>query len=401
MKFLFTKNKNAIEDYIANNLSNYFPDLRLISRREQGTNEGFDIHAKDLCGKDYFFKVKTSECNRPNIGQIIEYKAKLAKNFPKAKIMLICKQVNPSIKKLLKQISIDVWTFSDLNIPESPINNINEKKEKKLSPEEQKAYFALLKRGSILTRTKDLSSIRGISYAWAKNILSQLAKKEVAQRVGRGKYVIIPADLVYDRKSYVSDPLILISELLKDNDYFIAYYSAAHIHGLTEQMPFNTTVAVPKQTRPIQAGNISINFITLQKPKFFGIEEKTYSNVSIKISDINKTLIDCIERPDLCGGLPEVARIVLNALERNQINYQKLILYLKKLDNHAVTQRVGFLIEYVAEKNNIYVPSQNIKELTALVGSKIYPLDVKASKKGKISKKWKINNNTGYLEIKG
>ncbi|NLE04292.1 MAG: hypothetical protein GX638_05740, partial [Crenarchaeota archaeon] len=101
----------------------------------------------------------------------------------------------------------------------------------------------------------------------------------------------------------------------------------------------------------------------------------------------------------LCGGLPEVARIVFNALERNQINYPQLILYLKKLDNHAVTQRVGFLIEYIADKNGIQIPLQKIDELASLVGPKIYPLDVKASKKGKISKKWKINNNAGYLEV--
>jgi predicted transcriptional regulator of viral defense system len=388
---------SLFEQYIVNELSNLFPNLSLISRHEQGTDEGFDIHAKDSNGIDYFFEVKSSECNRLNIGQIIEYKAKLAKKFPQAKIILICKQVAPSIKELVKQIGIDIWTFSDLGISEDSITDIKEKKEKKLSPAEQKAYFALLKRGSILARTEDLSATRHISNAWAKNILSQLDKKGVAQRVGRGKYVIIPADVVYGRKSYVGDPIILVSELLKETDYFFAYYSAAHVHGLTEQMTFKTTVAVTKQTRPIRAGNISINFITLKKAKFFGIQEKTYSNVPLKVSDIDKTLIDCIDRPDLCGGLPEVARIALNTLERNQINYPQLILYLKKLDNHAVTQRVGFLIEYIAEKNAIHIPP--LDELTALVGPKIYPLDVKAPKKGKISKKWKIINNTGYLEI--
>jgi hypothetical protein len=34
-----------------------------------------------------------------------------------------------------------------------------------------------------------------------------------------------------------------------------------------------------------------------------------------------------------------------------------------------------------------------------LIGSRIYSLDVKASKKGKISRKWKIIDNAGYLEV--
>jgi len=37
--------------------------------------------------------------------------------------------------------------------------------------------------------------------------------------------------------------------------------------------------------------------------------------------------------------------------------------------------------------------------LLSLVGSKTYLLDVQSSKKGDASKKWKIINNAGYLEI--
>ncbi len=175
----------ALEEYIANNLSNYLPGMNFVSRHEQGADQGFDIHAKDSNGVDYFFEIKSSECNRLSIGQIVEYKAKLAKKLPEAKIILICKAVDESIKKLVKEIGVDIWTFSDLGILESKISNVEEKKEiLKLSPTEQKAYFALLKRGSIIARTEDLSSVLGVSTVWAKNILSKLARKGVAQRVG-------------------------------------------------------------------------------------------------------------------------------------------------------------------------------------------------------------------------
>jgi len=390
----------ALEDYLVNNLSSLFPDLSLVSKHEKRADQGFDIHARNSSGTDYFFEIKSTECNRLNIGQIIEYKAKLAENFPDAKIILICKNVDTSIKKIVKQIGVEIWTFSDLGIFESSIKNIEEKKEIKLSPTEQKAYFALLKRGLILAKTDNLSSILGISPVWAKNILSHLAKKGVAQRIGRGKYVVIPADVIYGRKSYVGDPLILISQLLRETDYYIAYYSAAQIHGLTEQMPFRTIVAVLRQLRSIRTGNLSINFVKLQKSKFFGIEETKYSDDVLKVSDIEKTLIDCIDRPELCGGLPEVARIILNALEQKKVTYQRLILYLKRFGSYAVIQRMGVIIELITEKNAaIQVPPEVITELTTMVGSKIYPLDVKGSKKGQISKKWKINNNAGYLEI--
>ena len=72
----------AFEDYVANNLSRLFPNLSIVSQHEQVANRVFDIHAKDSNGVDYFIEVKNSECNRLNIGQIVEYKASLQKQNP-------------------------------------------------------------------------------------------------------------------------------------------------------------------------------------------------------------------------------------------------------------------------------------------------------------------------------
>jgi predicted transcriptional regulator of viral defense system len=374
--------------------------LSIISQHEQVANRVFDIHAKDSNGVDYFIEVKNSECNRLNIGQIVEYKASLAKAEPKAKIILVCRNIDESLKEILKNLEVDVRTFRDLGIPDHIFSNdVVETGLLKLSPIEQNAYFALLKRGSIIARAKDLSLVLDVPFSWAKNILSKLAKRGAAQRVGRGKYLVIPADVLYRRKSYVADPLVLISELMKGTDYYVAYYSAAHVHGLTEQMPFKTSVAVLKQMRPIRVGNIFVSFVNLKKSRFFGDEETKYLDAILTVSDIEKTLVDCVDRPELCGGISEVARIVSNAFETKQVNLQKLVSYVQRFGSHAVAQRLGFIIEYIEEKKKIQVGSEILEELQHLIGSKIYPLDVKSSWKGEVSKKWNINNNSGYLEI--
>ena len=96
-----------LEDYVVNNLSLLFPGLELVSRNERIANKWtFDIHAKDSHGLNYFIEVKNSECNRINIGQIVEYKANIAKVDSEAKIVLVCRDVNTSIKELLKKIGV-------------------------------------------------------------------------------------------------------------------------------------------------------------------------------------------------------------------------------------------------------------------------------------------------------
>lgn len=390
----------AIEDYIASNLSRLFSNLNFVSRHEQVANRVFDIHAKDSNGIDYFIEVKTSECNRLSIGQIVEYKANLAKVDPEAKIILVCEYVDASIKDVLKKIGIDVLTFFDLGIPKSVVPyKAGKIGELKLSPVEQKAYFALLKRGVVIARVEDISSVLGLSPAWAKNILSKLARHGASQRVGRGKYWVIPADVLYGRKSYVADPLVFLSELMKETEYYVAYYSAAHVHGLTEQMSFKTTVAVLKQMRPIATGNISVSFANLKRSRFFGYEEIKYLDVILNVSDLEKTVVDCVDRPELCGGIPEVVRTLSNAFGTGRVNWQRLVSYAEKFRSHVVAQRLGFIIEYLEEKKKIRVEPEILDDLQHLIGSKIYPLDVKASKKGKISRKWKIIDNAGYLEV--
>ena len=390
----------AIEDYIADNLPRLFPNLGFVSRHEQVANRVFDIHARDSSGVDYFIEVKNSVCNRISIGQIVEYKANLAKVDPEAKVILVCKNVGASIKDLMRKIGVDIRTFSDLGIPENVIAYAAEKIwPLKLSPVEQRAYFALLKRGFVIARAEDLSLVLGVSPAWARNIMSKLARHGFAQRVGRGKYAVIPADVLYGRKSYVADPLVLVSELMKGTEYYVAYYSAAHFHGVTEQMPFKTTVVVLNQLRPIEIGNIAVNFVKLKKSRFFGFEEIRYSNAVVNVSDLEKTVVDCVDRPELCGGIPEVVRTLSNAVETGRMNWQRLISYVKRFNRRAVAQRLGFIIEYLEDKKKIRAEPGILDELLRLAGSKVYPLDVKASKKGEVSRKWRIINNAGYLEV--
>jgi hypothetical protein len=63
-----------------------------------------------------------------------------------------------------------------------------------------------------------------------------------------------------------------------------------------------------------------------------------------------------------------------------------LVSYMARFRSHAVAQRLGFIIGYFKERRKIRVEPGILEELLHLAGAKIYPLDVKASKKGEISK---------------
>jgi len=394
----------AFEDYVARNLFRLLPDLKLVSRHERisGRRE-IDIYAKDANGREYYIEVKATDCNRLNIGEAVEHKAALMKINPEAKLMLVCRSVDPSIKETLRKLGIDIRTFADLGIKEELAREYRPSKPPSLrmSPTEQRAYFALIRKGLTVAKADDLASAISISKQWAKNILSSLAKQEAASRIGRGKYAIIPADVLYGRKSFVADPLIVVNELMKNKEYYVAYQSAAHIHGIAEQLPFTTTVAVPKQKRPVKLGNTKIEFVTLKKSRFFGIKEVNYSNTFLKVSDLEKTVIDCIDRQDLCGGIGGAAETLSNAIATGKLDQARLLAYAKKFRSHALAQRLGFLLEQLFETSKGQVDPKILGSLERLAGPFTYPLDASATKKGKVSERWRIIENANLSPAKG
>ncbi len=387
---------SVFENYVIRNLYRINPDLKLVSRHKRiAKNRIIDIYAKDANGREYYIEVKAADCNRLNLGQAVEYKATLIKINPEAKLVLVCRRADVSIRETLRNLGIEICTFGDLGVPEELFKEYEPSKplSLKMSPTEQKAYFALIRRGLTVARVGELASTISISKQWSKNILSSLAKKGVAYRIGRGKYAIIPADVLYGRKSFVADPLVVVSELMKDMEYYVAYQSAAHVHGIAEQVPFSTTVVVLKQKRSVKLGNTRIEFVTMKKSKFFGFKEVKYSNVFLKVSDLEKTIIDCIDRQDLCGGISEVARTLSNALSTDKLDLAKLLVYAKKFRSYALAQRLGFLLERLYKLNRYHANQNILSDLEQLTGPFVYPLDASGPKKGRVSEKWRIIEN--------
>lgn len=73
-------------------------------------------------------------------------------------------------------------------------------------------------------------------------------------------------------------------------------------------------VAVLRQTPARTIEGTEAHFVKVAPRKFFGSETYNVYGHSVSISTPAKTLIDCLDRPDLAGGLSELARIARNAL---------------------------------------------------------------------------------------
>lgn len=261
-----------------------------------------------------------------------------------------------------------------------------------LSPLQQTAYFAATRQGLHLLDADDVSRLVGVSRPHASKLLAEMARKGALQRVGRGRYAVIPADVVYGRQAYVTDPYQIIDSLLSENSepgYYVAYQSAALVYGAAQQLPQALLVAVRHQRRPVTIGAGRIEFVQVRAEKFFGYRTAHYQDATFTISDREKTLLDCLDRYDLCGGVDEVSRTIAALLP--EIDADRLLAYAPRMDNQALVQRLGFILEQLAAGQP--VAEVLLPGLARHVSRKAYLLDPHGPAEGLAHPRWRIREN--------
>lgn len=376
-------------------LKRALPNLSVISSDvKAGPASRFDLYAKDESGKEYFIEVKARRCHRVDIGQIVEQAAVVLKERPTANVLLICSSIEPAVKDVLSRAGITTLVFTDLRLEEAAEHELKEV-QLDMSPTEQQAYFALVRNERKVISTKDFASLFGIPVKRGKNLLVALSKHGVIFRFGKGKYAVLPPEVLYERKSYTADPYVMVDAVMRGQEYYVAYSSAAHLHGIATQLPFTTFAATLKQRRPINLGKVKIRFVTIKKSRFFGTEEREYFGSPLNVSDMEKTIIDCLDRSDLVGGMDEAARIVAESLDK--LDLDKLADYAKMMKKKVLIQRLGFALEKLSGAG-YRIPKAVLDQLDRMVDQKYaYPLDPKVRKKGKLSRRWRIYENVNCL----
>lgn len=226
-----------------------------------------------------------------------------------------------------------------------------------------------------------------------RELLSDMTKRGLLMRIKDGIYYIIPYE--ENAESFMPEWHLIVKYLVKDAKHYIGYYAALEIHNLITQPSLKEQIVVSKQIRPseIKIKDITFQFIYHNESHFFG-EMKTWIDNFNKVicSDIEKTIIDCLFKPDYAGGIVEVARAIYSTKEK--IDYNKLLEYALKFKSQAVIKRLGYLLELFEIETHIIQELQKIRTASYVV------LDTELPIAGKRNSRWSIQQNLDTESIK-
>jgi predicted transcriptional regulator of viral defense system len=202
--------------------------------------------------------------------------------------------------------------------------------------------------------TKYIEKIHELKIFHKKDVVAlttnENAAKELLRRYKQQQFILqIRRNLYAATDLATKAPLVSkfeIASQINDSSY-LAYHSALEYYGLAHQVFYEMAVASNQRFSAFEYDGI----------RYFYAESKTNMGVVnpqtdslIKVTELERTMIDCIDRIDLSGGLEELIQCFSLI---TYVNENKLIEYLSVLNKQFLYQKTGLILRYFQNEMNL------------------------------------------------
>lgn len=266
------------------------------------------------------------------------------------------------------------------------------KTQKTLGRVSAKLISTLYDKNKAIFNIGDVINILGKNYNETTDLLSELVKRKIITRLKAGKYLIIPQEMG-NVEEYIGNWYIAGREVTNSHNYYIAFYSAMHFWGMLTQPISIIYVATPKRQNVPKDMKNKIIFVFIDKKFIWGISEEWVTNSEkVRISNLEKTIIDAVGHPQYCGGVTEIAKGI--SIVKDKIDYDKLKNYVIKYNKNVAAKRLGYILE-ILEINQLTI----LDQLRKFVSDRYDLFDPSLSKKISDKNDWRLIDNVGRKQI--
>ncbi len=187
------------------------------------------------------------------------------------------------------------------------------------------------------------------------------ARSEIVAVPGLGR--IYQVTVPYARTGVVQEDEIL----MEANPYAaVSHVSALVFHGLTDDLPQELIATVPASyagdllppgttaldweglspvhgRRPSKILSWPVRWIRVTPDRYFGLREYQPQGYPVRVTTPERTLVDGLQDPSLCGGFEHVLQAWTRA--RDTLDLAALVEIVDRFDVGVLRQRVGFILD--------------------------------------------------------
>lgn len=239
-------------------------------------------------------------------------------------------------------------------------------------------------------RFDDFASTHAADGRRSRQTTAAVLKQHVASgrllNLRRGLYATVPRGT--DPGRHPVDPYLLATKLAPDG--VVAYHAALQFHGKTyslwNRFQYLTRGRQHRFTfrdqefEPVQASTVLRNLPDLGG----GVVERPHAGGTVRVTTLERTLVDVLDSPQRCGGWEEVWR----SLEMVEFfDLDAVLAYTGVLASALTAARVGFFLEQ--HRDTLMVEAHHLDQFRRLAPAQPRYLDARREP-GKLVKEWNL-----------
>jgi predicted transcriptional regulator of viral defense system len=245
-----------------------------------------------------------------------------------------------------------------------------------------------------LDQIKPLAVSQQLSPANLRYLLSRLAEAGWIDILKRGLY-LVKSPLYSNNVPAFAIAVSLIQPSA------ISHWSACAHHGFTTQNPLMVQAVTPTSviTPEMRTGQarsprgravwtvsgIDFEYIHITSDHFWGFETIWVDSwQQVRITDLERTALDLIARPDIFGGFSSALEILDHTI--HQVDLDRLVEYALKYDTGSIIKRMGWALETLGV-------SSSLEKLRQFPVKRYYQLDPGLEPGTIRNKRWQIIEN--------
>jgi predicted transcriptional regulator of viral defense system len=227
---------------------------------------------------------------------------------------------------------------------------------------------------------------RGATARTGANLLARYCASGRLVRIRRGLYAVVPHGVDPDRFSV--DPYLVATKMAPDA--VVAYHAALQFHGKAYSLWSRFHYLMHRRARPsIFRG---MEFVPAQVPAAVrnlpesggGVIERRHAGGVVRVTTLERTLIDVLDAPRKTGGWEEIWR----SLEMVEFfDLAAVIDYASKLGSALTAARAGFFLEQ--HRDELMVEDRHLEQLRPLAPTQPRYFDARRQR-GKLVPQWNL-----------
>lgn len=204
---------------------------------------------------------------------------------------------------------------------------------------------------------------------------------------GQGRIVRVKNELYVRQDTPAPDFVALASRMAPDAA--VSHHTALEVYGCAQSLFTRLTFVTWTQTREVEfLGHRLVPVrpdVALDRSgrRDAWLEIVDREGLQVRVTSLERTLVDVLDRPALAGGVVEVWRS-LAALPA--VDPVALLEYVRVLDSRTVAARVGFFLD--ARREELAVPTSTLEALQELLPGQ--PVHLDRAQGGRLNRRWRL-----------